>query len=329
MSAPLSSDALHATVTPGKQPVLVTEYMPGGPGVQVINTAVTGTIYLGTGSNVQESNGVPVPAGSSVQWIASGQLWAVAGSDATGPMLLIASGLISSWAPSPEVIATAVATQLIAKGIPSVLVTTPLPVFNDATPQDVHGFASLTVRFPGAAAAFETQYYFTDSTGNPVGPADTIANGDGGAMIPVLGDFIVFPSLLGQSVQIDGSNRPLATTHAIVNGYSSDGWTLTIPSRTWVAGDLITFTTVKGQPFQGPAFAYLTISGTVVTGDFEVATPDGAGFVIADTGELHTAPQNRAVSKMLALPANLATASFHCAGTGGVAGCNAYLIPAY
>lgn len=101
----LSSDALSVTLKPSADPVMVTEYMPGGAGAQIINTGAKGTVYAGTSSTIQASNGVPIPAGSSVQWTAPGQLWLVLGSDATAPVTVAVSDRINNWA-SAEVIGT-------------------------------------------------------------------------------------------------------------------------------------------------------------------------------------------------------------------------------
>lgn len=316
-------------------------------GTIIVNNDSVNAVWVAAARSVSPGNGIKVPPLGSVQWSAPANAlaWACVDSGvATGVSLTYSTD--ANTLNNPVEVGAAVAAQIVASGlaaaigvqvaeevlltgVPNVLITTTLPGVINATPTDVHGYASLTVTFPGAAAAFETQFFFTDANGTQIGPTDTIANVVGGAYIPVLGPFIVFPNLAGQQVEMDGSNRQLAVTHPIVAGYSSEGWTMTIPSRTWVVGDSITFTPVKGQAFQGPAYAYLTISGTVVLGTWQANTPSGTIIVLADTGETHTAPQNRAVGKMIALPANISSLTFVCSGTGGVASVNAYLAPAY
>ncbi len=151
MTSSLGRDAITAIVAAGQPPVMVTEYMPGGAGCQVINTATTGTVYLGTSSNIQPAQGVPVPAGSSVQWVEPGQMWAVAGPDVIAPVTITTTDRISSWAPSPEVVALAVAEQLITNG---------LPINGRADLLDTVGFQAMpTGVIPFATAPYEVAKY--------------------------------------------------------------------------------------------------------------------------------------------------------------------------
>lgn len=164
-SSRLASDAITTVITPGASPVMVTEYMPNdGAGAQVINTAASGTIYAGTSSSVQQSNGIPIPAGASVQWTEPGQLWVVAGDDATDPITLITTARINSWTPSPEAVAIATATALLKQGIPNVLLGK--TIFNgpltENTALDVSQYASLNIQVRPNNAPAVIGYGFQD-----------------------------------------------------------------------------------------------------------------------------------------------------------------------
>lgn len=231
----------------------------------------------------------------------------------------------ASLSPPPVAVGVAVAAALLAGGIPNVLVVTDLGNHQDDT-LDVRGYASLTITGVGASAAAVEGLSWHDDLGNFIASDNVFIGGGAGVIVPVLATTLTLSG--GWVVHIDGSNRPAPSQHSLVAGHNSTGYTATF-SRTWVAGDIFNLTPVKGALFQGPCFGYFTVGGAAVTGSFEAGSGDGALYVLADTGEMHTAPQNRSVSKMLALPGNIATLEFHCAGTGGLAAVNAYLIPAY
>lgn len=301
MTSALNSDALQATVTPGKTPVMVSEYMPGGRGVHVINTAVTGTVYLGTSSSVQSSNGVPVPAGSSVQWTASGQLWAVAGPDATGPMLVIASGQISSWAPSPEVIALAVAQQLLATGLPNVLTSQVIGDFVLPAAIDVHGYDSVLLIMTDTPVSqpVAVNYQFTDVANTALVQPGEWAQ-QGGAPIPLTLP-VLGPTLLMQqaaadtnpvhTVRVIGTNRAAPRGHADALGYSPEGFESTY------AGGLVSGTPVtvmffnqptKGTVFAGPANVEFVMQSTITPARFQIEWQTSEGLIdmdVCDTGE--------------------------------------------
>lgn len=347
----LNSDAINTVLLPGAQPVMVTEYMPGGDGAQVINTASSGTVYIGTTSSVGPSSGVPVAAGASVQYTASGQLWAVLGTDATGPVTLVVSSLISAWSPSPE----AVAAAILAAGVPNVITVSQVGTVNNPGGTgnaaskifDVHSFATLIIELTATPATPVTTtvvgvQFYEDAAGTiPITQFDNVAVSNAstaaggvitGAQVPVSGPFVgifVADGGVGHSdtANVQGTNRPLATTHPIVAGYSSDGCQLGTGNVNWVSGVGQTLPTVFGTLFQGPVSAELRISNAALTGLYEVITASGSTLVFADTGEFHTSPAGVNLSKQSAFPANIVKMTFVPSAT--VAGVNvqAFLTP--
>lgn len=211
-------DVLTANVAAGAPAVMATEYMPGGDGAQIINPATSGTIYVGTSSGVGSSNGVPVPAGASVQWTQAGQLWAVAGPDfSTGQTTtLIVSQCINQWTPSPEAVATATADQLLTQGIPQVFrgaiiyIGTAAAFPTDGI--DVSQYASLNVRVTPDGAAGAVGYLFSDPESGAVLDENYLTNYDKTLAVtfrlPVSGPQLHMNAVTGTpSLVIYGSNR--------------------------------------------------------------------------------------------------------------------------
>ncbi len=99
----------------GKVPALLTEYAP----VQVINTSTTDTMWLASSSSVSPATGVPLQPSTALTWTTPGALYAVldpAAPDSTATVIM--TGAVDDWSPSPVAIGAAIATQLLASGVP-------------------------------------------------------------------------------------------------------------------------------------------------------------------------------------------------------------------
>lgn len=346
MTTPLNTDALSKIVKAGATPVMLTEYMPGGTGAQLINTASTGTVYAGTSSSVQPSTGVPIPAGASVQWIKDGQLWLIAGPDVTTPVTIIASALVSAWAPSPEVVGAIIAAQLLLTGIPNVLTETVigdfvLPPTGSGVLVNVTGYASITLielDNPGSNRV-AMGYNFTDLAFTAVIGSDQWTNQVGApapVTIPVLGPILSLgisadDPASTHTVRIIGSNRPAPSQHPTTIGYSSTGFEAVL-STTMVAGTTYALPVVHGNIFQGPAVVEASIVGNTVKGNWVLTWETGQGALaqnIADTSEAHLIGTDQHLYKTTAFPGVRYTLNFTC--TTGSAGAFVVLraIPAY
>lgn len=118
MSAPATSiaqDSLRGTAVKSGA-VLLTEYMPAGPAL-VINTG-TDRVWLGTGSQVNPSNGIPLEAGAFVGWNRAGELWLLLDPAATSSSaLVLATSAIELWEQSPATVGAAVASYMATSGL--------------------------------------------------------------------------------------------------------------------------------------------------------------------------------------------------------------------
>lgn len=198
----------------------MTEYMPGGSnGALVINSGLTGTIYLGTTSSVSPANGVPVPGGVGVPWILPGILYVYLDPATTSTAQdVIVTADIKEWNPSP----VAIAAALFAQGLPSVFQDTTI-----ITAQSMGSFSAINkpcAQYGSLAVYLDTSTHQADIDGviqfealgdiinqvkfhaaaSPVGPTNF------GFTVPVIGD--TFNILNTESVNtliatVIGTNR--------------------------------------------------------------------------------------------------------------------------
>lgn len=294
-------DVLTANVAAGAPAVMVTEYMPGGDGAQIINPATSGTIYVGTSSGVGSSNGVPVPAGASVQWTQSGQLWAVAGPDFPSGQTttLIVSQCINQWTPSPEAVASATADQLLTQGIPQVfrgqLLYSGSAAEFPTLGMDVSQYASLNVNVTPDGAPGVVGYQFSDPESGAVLDENYLIDCDQTydftARIPVSGPLLYITSMFGTpSVTIYGSNR---TVPAIAVNQPNQTKQYQNQGNITAAGSytLVDEQGISKSVFDGPVMAQVIVNGSGASGEFFFNFRNSAGGTFAplvfDTSQMH------------------------------------------
>jgi hypothetical protein len=76
------------------------------PPVRIINTAVTGTVWLSDNPGLQAGQGTPLHPGTSLQWTRPTELFAIADSGLTVDIILTTE--VDDWQPDPAAIAAAV-----------------------------------------------------------------------------------------------------------------------------------------------------------------------------------------------------------------------------
>lgn len=255
----------------------------------------------------------------------SGQLaptWHAIGEEQQGSWPIALSG--------PAEVAAATAAALLEGGVPNVLTETRIGDFTIpfAAPIDVHQYGSLTLLIGGIGAGRSVSYqFYADAAGTqPVGTGDTV-NAD---LIPVQGAYFSITGSTGvvPDVTIYGSNRELPFGHPVVAGFSSEPWILSF-SGTTAAGAKVLLTTGGGQPFQGPAFAFLAIS-SAIKGYWFARTPLNDALLV-DTGQCHAAANGStvAIGLPIALPANTQSLGFLAETSSAGVAISADLIPNY
>jgi hypothetical protein len=253
-------------VTVSQSPTLLTEYAP----VTIINTSTTSRIWLASNSSVSASNGVPLEAGTSYTWQTPGVLYAIVDSsalDSTVPVVLTGAG--GDWSPSPVAIGAAVATQLLASGVPQKLLITELGTFLNGTGLgqvggDLTGYASLFLfaTFAGGGVNPTLKYQFATDSGINIGQQDTLACNDAGyipgIILPVTGKFLVCVASAGiASVRIVGYNRSLSRV-PLGNGFQSSGAQAAMSGL--ADSSLHTIPIATGQMCQGYCYVVVQIS---------------------------------------------------------------------
>jgi hypothetical protein len=351
--------ALTYTLTPGKPARLLTQYAGGSANAPlIINEDAAGArLYLASDSSVSPANGVPVEPGTAIPWTEPGQIWAIADPAVAVNATVVITNAVGDWTPSPAAIAAQVlasglaasiavqtAQQIFALGVPNVLLEKAIArdVIAAASSKsyDISGYASLVI-FMARNGGLTTDpvnvgltQTATTSAGSVTTEQQTI-NSQTQATIEwvISGDTLSVLNNDGAhalNVTIVGSNRPMTSRLDARNNYAGiDHWS--IATTAMVAGT--TYPLAQATPFvqlQGQVFAELAISGTVVLGQFQVATNDGTFQTVAGTPEMYTTPGNvaRRIHRMIALPATGYSITFQCLATGGNASASANLVQA-
>jgi len=329
MSAPttIPADAIRATVTSTAK--LVTEYMPAAPAT-VINTG-TDRVWIGSGSEVSPSNGVPVEAGAYVVWNRAGVLYAVLDPAATSSSAEIyASTALSAWQPSPA----AIAAELLANGVPNVLTET--QIYDQVIPRntspaaiDVSGYASLQITVTPQNTPQNEMIYYWSSDGSTQLVGDFLSNTF--QELPVRAQWL---QLVNQSTTTDvlvtivGSNRSLASGHDQAGSFTNSPIQFSLPSTTMTAAVFYPVPIVHSN-FNFPmptGRCYLVANLTSATAargilNLQYTAPDGTtqNMPLIDTAEMHLDWTNGALfgSKEVILPMNTNwQLSFQCRVAG-------------
>jgi hypothetical protein len=123
----------------------------------IVNRDPTNSVWVDDKPSVVPGAGTLVPALGMVQWRSQRGIWAVLDAGVTQPVLLMISDEITDYA-DPEAVAIATATQLLATGVPNVLIEdTLIPgtilSANQAITVDISKYSSFTVQALGTQPA--------------------------------------------------------------------------------------------------------------------------------------------------------------------------------
>ena len=134
-------------------------------GATIQNQDETAAVWVSAAPFVSPGTGTRVGPKGSIQWTTGGApCYAVPDTGVTKPVSLTVSSDVAMPV-NPIDIGTAVATQLLAKGVPNVLLGEEIPYVNLGTPIDVSRYASLTVRVFVASPCVLFYEYLTDKAG--------------------------------------------------------------------------------------------------------------------------------------------------------------------
>lgn len=292
----LPADGKTVVLQPGASPVMLTEY--AFPGCLVINTAAAGLVWLGTGSGVGPSGGVPLEPSTSAKWTQNGQLWAMLDPAATASVTIVLTDRVDGWEQDPTVIAEITAQQLLASGIPPVLVqanlthsTNPnqpwdvLAAGAGGLTYDVSKYTSVIVQIVVGANSGTYGYSVLASQDGMLGVVlSTMGMPSliGGAhafvpfTLPTTGKTLTLSSPAGASVVVLGSNR---ATARLTGGQPDLPRDFSIPSTAMTNGVLVHLPPADGgrEAPQGPYLATVSVVTDNVSGYFGYyyCKPDG------------------------------------------------------
>ena len=336
MTGPLGGGGRTISIPANGQAVLLTETAVVGTPVFLINTSADSLLYIGDSSAVGPSSGVPLEASTALPWSAGGTVWAAAAPGTADAVSLVITSAIDGWDPSPAAIAAAVAAELLAQGIPNVLVEEPIvngitlaPGATTNPPTNVSGFASLVIFSEQMTPTVSERLLATqmDPNGNAV-DTETISLPafKGSARLAVTGTTIQFTNQTTDPVRIwvVGSNRA-AVQRLDVRAKTSLGDVWTSPSAAYTVGQLVALTEFDNTvQLQGQCYLDFRLGSTAAAlkGGLSLVKADGNAYNLAAAGELVLNSANQlCVTKLVAVPASAYTLNFVCtaAGTGTVA----------
>lgn len=217
-------------------------------------------------------------------------------------------------------------------GVPHLVSTVTIQPGAQSPGIDLSSFASVLIvqTSPGTIEPWEV-VQFIDTT-LAVAAGGLYAAG-GACIWQMVGGAIQITNTSGVPITLGvyGVPRSAALVSSAVVGWSPEPATLTFPGTALALNQVISFTSGANEvgPPQGPLYASLRISGTVVTGRFSAVTLSGLIYPIIDTSLFHTSTDGaRRWYGPIALPANVDFLTFTC-DAAGTASATALLTPAY
>lgn len=312
------------TVKVGQAAQLLTEYAPppdADSGLTLINIG-NDRVWLADDSSVSSGRGVPLDPGTSIPWQAPGQVWVAPDAAAAATTTIVLTGAIQMWTPSPAAIAAQVAAELLATGIPSVLVTD--TIFNgtlaasgDAT-FDVSKYASLLIQNDSASLFYR---FSNDKAGTQLLDGDYLPSTEVGAgmsaRLAVLGPWLYLQNfdISACDVLIIGSNRAALNRLDYRSSLSAQGDKYASASGAIHTGDILNMNG-GGVPLHGTyESVYLIPSG--VSGRFEL-TPAATGLttIVCDSKEMISSSSGTQLARLdTSIPPGQFGLAFRALGT--------------
>lgn len=305
------------SVTPGAAPTLISQSM--ATGTTIYNQDSVNTVWLGSSPDVSPGNGIPLGPLGNLNWSGNAGVYAIPDTGVTAPVLLQISGDVSTL-DNPVAIGTAVATQLLAQGIPNVLrgeVIYHGSMSGIGFPPeglDVSGYASVTVLVGIKNVLCNIGYYYQDNvTGILFGGRNfhiTAAN-PFSFTSTVLASSLHFTTTnpVPDIITVYASNRPLADKVLSVSTHLSFS-----QSATWGNGQSIQLGSITTNG--GPIYCRLNVSGTGkgYLGYYAIDTGTAGSLkLLADTGGSHVAANGDGTEQniTLVLPAGNIALAFY------------------
>lgn len=326
MTGPLSGGGKTFTLPIDGDAVLLTETAVEGVPMLVINTSANDLVYLGNSSGVSPASGVPLEAGTALPWIAGGEVWAVVAPGTTNTIAVVITSAIAGWEPSPAAIAAAVAAELLAEGIPNVLVEN--VIFSGTlaslgqTTLDVSGYASVVIAgdptAPIGTATLRLQQS-PDPVQASITDVDTVTmNARGSLRLGLSGHYLNVANLSAvTAVQITvvGSNRPpLHRLDTRTDTATGDRWSAAGP---FAAGTVYPLAQLDPlAQLNNEVFLDFHVNGAV-RGDLLLQDANGNRTILALNSEVLVFGAGMAVTKRVAVTQSAYSIWFSCTTLGG------------
>lgn len=264
-------------------------------GTTLYNGDATAALWVSSAPTPGQGSGFRIGPQGSVNWATSGPCYAAVDAGVTRTLTLTVTDSITAPV-DPVSVGAAVAAQLLAQGVPSVLTGEDVPVVNLGTPVDVSRYASLTVNIYVTAATL-VRFHFNTAPAlpyNEVGGGEYVMAGAGWLTFTtdVTGPWFSLETTTPGALfrmNLYGTNRALGTVVRNVSSSIRDGVT-----RAWAVGDGYTFATPL---ITGGGLHRLRLATTAnLKGYLSVTTWDPTASAVSssfilDTGMGHASPQ--------------------------------------
>lgn len=294
-------------------------------GTTLYNADSTAGIWVSASPSPGTGTGFRIGPQGSVAWTTDGApVYAATDPGVTRTLPLTVTDNIGSPV-DPVSVGAAVAAQLLAKGVPSVLTGASVPFTNLGAAVDVSGYASVTVNLYVTAPTLVTYTFTTaaDIPYNEVGGGQYVMAAQGWLTFTtdVTGPFLrVSTSNAGAlfKVNLYGTNRALGTS---VRSVSASAYT--DPNDSWTNGVLTSLNmalVTNGGNHRVRLAVTGSAKGFLYVTAWDPSTNAIRNIAILDTGMGHVSPSGGGtiteVQDNVILPAGSLTFSFYPATTG-------------
>jgi hypothetical protein len=300
-------------VAPGRVTALTGALAAGST---IINTDPANAVWVGGSPDVAPGAGVRLGPKGSMSWTTDGApAYACADTGVTATVSLTVTGDMADLV-NPVDVGVAVATQLLAQGIPSVFLGDTLTA-QSAGVYDAAGHASLSVSVTFLGPCLFTYYYTTDDPAVILG-SRSVSIAAGGTSIrftsPVAGP--VFRITDGGAGVL--SNRTVyASNRALPDKLTNTATTFnTGATQAWTSGTLAALPgamSTNGGPHRLRFSTTGTSAGYLTATVWDTNTGAMTDLILADTGNAHTAPAGATVKELqdtVYLPPGIVTFKF-------------------
>jgi len=302
-------------------------------GAQLVNLSNTDRVWVAQSPGLASGNGTPLDPLASMEIANAGMFYAILDTGAANPVTVLVTDELNGYS-NPVALASAVAAELLATGIPLVIredtIFAGAIVKNTSQIFDVSAYTELTISDLNGGGG--QSYQFLDALGNII-DNDRIPSSGATVRLAVPSSHVKIVNSDGGTAQhsyvVIGSNRqPQMRYDVRGNANAVDLWTISIATVDGNNYQLAQVVSIPNPKLVGPCFATISAGGASSTGSFRLDVNDLASALgpnnsiyLGSTAEMYAQPGGgaRRIHRMIAIPALDFTITYECRGAGDAA----------